>query len=106
MSFVTREVTVDGAQYIAIYSDSNHDNRCLFVPGFDTVYQICLVVYTAVFLLVLFFFVHSVQVSECFRLFQQSAHNRFLPLGNIVPHRHWLIIHSFNSVSLPGILPG
>lgn len=46
-------------------------------------YQICLVVYTAVFLLVRFCFsVRSAQVSECFRLFQQSAHNRFLPLSN------------------------
>lgn len=93
MSFVTHEVTVYGAQYIAIYSDSNHDNHCLFEPGFDTVYQICLVVYTAAFFACLFLFsVHSAQVSECFRLFQQNAHNRCLPLDNVVPHRHWLII--------------
>lgn len=30
MSFVTPEVMVDGAQYIALYSDNNHDNVAYF----------------------------------------------------------------------------
>lgn len=70
MSFVTHEVTVYGAQYIALYSDSNHDNHCLFEPGFDTVYQICLVIYAAVFLLVCFWFLYILlryqSASGCF----------------------------------------
>lgn len=65
MSFVTHEVTVYGAQYIALYSDSNHDNHCLFEHGFDTVYQICLV-----FLLVCFWFLYILlryqSASGCF----------------------------------------